>query len=221
MASGKKIRVLIADGRPVFRMGLRLLLAEQPDITVVGEVDNTDQVLKKVSALKPQVVLIHSRLGEKNGHSALQQLRRNHPKARVFVLVSSDKEEEHVRALRLPTTQIVPKQTPFRQLVQWIRQMEQAGSRLAPSVPGSVTEMASGSAQFGGEVKKSSPLSSRERQVVELVSQGFKNREIAQRMFISERTVKNHLHSIIDKLGVSDSLELVLYITYKNLQGSH
>ncbi|MBI3935035.1 MAG: response regulator transcription factor [Acidobacteria bacterium] len=64
----------------------------------------------------------------------------------------------------------------------------------------------------------SSPLSARERQVVELVSQGFRNREIAQRMFISEQTVKNHLHNIFDKLGVSDRLELALYAIHKNLQ---
>ena len=74
--------------------------------------------------------------------------------------------------------------------------------------------------EWGDASKDSSPLSARERQVVELVSQGFKNREIAQRMFISEQTVKNHLHNIFDKLGVSDRLELALYAIHKNLQGA-
>jgi DNA-binding NarL/FixJ family response regulator len=210
MPVAKKIRLLIADDRPVFRMGLRMLLDKETDISIVGEVDKGDQVLKKVTTLKPQVILLHAHLGEANGRSVVQQVHRSLPKARLLILVSSEKEEDQVRTLRLPTAQIVPRQTPFSALLEWIRQPE--GSAGPPPLP---------AAPWTGEAKDFvSPLSSRERQVVELVSQGFKNREIAQRMFISEQTVKNHLHNIFDKLGVSDRLELALYAIHKNLQGS-
>ena len=213
MTGPKKIRVLIADGRPVFRMGLRLLLEKEADISIVGEADKGDQVIKKVTALKPQVILLHSRLGEANGRSNLQQIHRNHAKSRLHILISSDHEEDQVKALRLPAAHIIPKHAPLRALLQWIRQSEGAKGELtsegAPAAAPSIWEE---------ETKDSSPLSARERQVVELVSQGFKNREIAQRMFISEQTVKNHLHNIFDKLGVSDRLELALYAIHKNLQ---
>jgi DNA-binding NarL/FixJ family response regulator len=217
MATVKKIRVLIADGRPVFRAGLRLMFEKEADISVVGEADKSDQIVKKVAGLKPQVILLHARLGELNGRSVVQQLHRSHPKTRLIILTSSDQEEDQFRALRLSAAQVVPRHASFRALAQWIRQAE--GAEKLEDIP--EARSAANSAAWNGEAAKdSSPLSSRERQVVELVSQGFKNREIAQRMFISEQTVKNHLHNIFDKLGVSDRLELALYAIHKNLQAA-
>lgn len=218
MRGAKKIRLLVGDGRPLFRMGLRQLLAKEADISVVGEVESADQVVKKVTALKPQVLLLHSRLGESNGRSVLQQLQRGHPRVRVLILISNDKDADLIKGLRLPSAQIVPKQASFQQLIQWIRQLEEAGGRVDASIAGIPPPEAFAPAPWSSEEKDSSPLSARERQVVELVSQGFKNREIAQRMFISEQTVKNHLHNIFDKLGVSDRLELALYAIHKNMQ---
>jgi DNA-binding NarL/FixJ family response regulator len=217
MAAPKKIRVMIADGRPVFRAGLRLLFEKEGGITVVGEADKADQVLKKVAVLKPQVIVLHARLGEANGRSILQQVHRSNSKSRMLILVSTDQEEDQVKALRLPAAQVVPKHTPFRLLMQWIRQFEGGGT--GDAILDSGVRPVADQLEWGDTSKDSSPLSARERQVVELVSQGFKNREIAQRMFISEQTVKNHLHNIFDKLGVSDRLELALYAIHKNLQG--
>ena len=218
MATPKKIRVMIADGRPVFRTGLRLLFEKETGITVVGEADKADQVLKKVAALKPQVIVLHARLGETNGRSILQQVQRSNSKSRMLILVSTDQEEDQVKALRLPATQVVPKHTPFRLLMQWIRQSQGGGK--GDAVLDSGVRPVADQPEWEDDSKDSSPLSARERQVVELVSQGFKNREIAQRMFISEQTVKNHLHNIFDKLGVSDRLELALYAIHKNLQSA-
>ena len=216
MVAQKKLRVLIADGRPVFRKGLRLILQKEPDITVVGEAERGDQVIKKVAALKPNVLLLHAHLGESNGRSILQQLHRNHSKVRLLILISSDEEEDQVKALRLPATHVVPKHAPVRVLMQWIRQQDSAAAKAEAA--GAGVRSADGPTLWEDDSKDSSPLSARERQVVELVSQGFKNREIAQRMFISEQTVKNHLHNIFDKLGVSDRLELALYAIHRNLQ---
>ncbi len=215
-SAGKKIRVLVADGRPLVRMGLRLLLEQESDLTVVGEADKADLVVKKATTTRPQVILLDARLGEVSGRSVLQQLHRSLPKLRLLVFGTSDKEEDQVRTLRVPSAQVVPRQTSFQALLRLIRQLDggipdsvaAAGDR-APAEP----------SPWATDAKDSSPLSARERQVVELVSQGFKNREIAQRMFISEQTVKNHLHNIFDKLGVSDRLELALYAIHKNLQG--
>jgi DNA-binding NarL/FixJ family response regulator len=214
MAAQKKLRILIADGRPVFRKGLRLLLQKEPDLTVVGEAERGDQVIKKLTALKPHVILLHAQLGESNGRSIMQQIHRSHSKSRLLILISNDHEEDQIKALRLPAAHIVPKHAPLRILMQWIRQQDAAAAKAEAAGSGSAADPT----VWEDEAKDSSPLSVRERQVVELVSQGFKNREIAQRMFISEQTVKNHLHNIFDKLGVSDRLELALYAIHRNLQ---
>jgi DNA-binding NarL/FixJ family response regulator len=217
MTAAKKIRVMIADSRPVFRTGLRLLCEKESDLQIVGEVDKGDDVLKRVGSLKPQIILLHARLGEANGRSVAQQLSRSHPKTRLMILTSNEQEENQFRALRLTAAQIIPRNAGFRALSQWMRQLDGAIGKL--EIPPDARPAADAGAWENG-AKDNSPLSSRERQVVELVSQGFKNREIAQRMFISEQTVKNHLHNIFDKLGVSDRLELALYAIHKNLQTS-
>ncbi len=213
MARAKKIRVLIGDGRPTFRAGLKILLEKEKDFSIVGEVESADKVVKKVGTTKAQVVILHFILSESGGRSVLQSLQRNHPKTRVLVLTSSDKDEEQLRAIRLATVRVMPRTASVDQLVQCIR------SNDAGPLPSGRSEAGDeGNPYYLSEDPDNSPLSARERQVVELVSQGFKNKEIAQRMFISEQTVKNHLHNIFDKIGVSDRLELALYAIHKHLQ---
>ncbi|MSO20007.1 MAG: response regulator transcription factor [Acidobacteria bacterium] len=215
MAAQKKIKLLLGDPRPAFRAGLKLLLSSEKDVALIGEVEAADQVVKKVTALKPQVILIHSQLSEFGGRNLLLQVQRNFPRTRMLVMATSEDEEGSIRALRISTVQLVPRQAAFKQVLQWILRAETNGSTAVPAAGATATSSKSGADEAEGD----SPLSSRERQVVELVSQGFKNREIAQRMFISEQTVKNHLHNVFDKLGVSDRLELALYAIHKQMQG--
>jgi DNA-binding NarL/FixJ family response regulator len=217
MAKAKKIRVLIADGRPVFRSGLRVLLSQEPDISVVGEAESGQQTLKRVAQLSPRVLIMDS-FGGVDGADVVQQLQRKHSDTRVILLSSSDKEDESLKAMRPATAGIVTMHAPFSLLLQCIRKAE-AGEPWSDGSPiASAAKDFSGLFSRGGKSSQALVLSARERQVVELVSQGFKNKEIAQRMFISEQTVKNHLHNIFDKLGVSDRLELALYAIHKNLQ---
>ena len=216
MAAQKKIRLLIGDPRPTFRDGLKLLLSKQDDVNLVGEADSADQVIKKVTAHKPHVALLHPGFSQVSGRNVFLQLQRNFPHTRLLILTFKDEDEGELRALRIPSLQLIPRQTPFSQVLQWIRQADANGNSPAPQASG---KSAVAKDADEGAAADASPLSSRERQVVELVSQGFKNREIAQRMFISEQTVKNHLHNIFDKLGVSDRLELALYAIHKQLQG--
>ncbi len=215
MAAQKKVKLLLGDPRPAFRAGLRLLLSSEKDVALIGEVESADQVVKKVTALKPQVILIHSQISEFGGRNLLLQVQRNFPRMRMLVMVPSEDEEGSIRALRISTVQLVPRQAAFKQVLQWILQAETNGATAVPATRATATSSKSGVDEAEGD----SLLSSRERQVVELVSQGFKNREIAQRMFISEQTVKNHLHNVFDKLGVSDRLELALYAIHKQMQG--
>lgn len=217
MATPKKIKLLLADPRPTFREGFRLLVSREKDVALVGEADAADQVVRKLTALKPQVALLHADFSEHGGRNVFLQIHRNFPRTRLLVMAPSEADEAELRALRIPTLQLVPRQTSFSQVLQWVRQAEANGADPAPQAAGVAAAPPENGEEAPGD---GSPLSSRERQVVELVAQGFKNREIAQRMFISEQTVKNHLHNIFDKLGVSDRLELALYAIHRSLQGN-
>jgi len=218
MIKKKQIRVLIGDLHPIFRSGLRYLLSRESSISVVGEVDDSKQILKMVSTRKPTILILDSLLTEGNGQDFLQELQQKHKKVRVILLTATKKDEDFLRDFRTKTAGLVSKQAAFVTLVQCIRKVDSGGvwtngDRLGSSGIEPLPTSAS-----AAPVKDNVPLSFREKQVVSLVSQGYRNKEIAERMFISEQTVKNHLHNIFDKLGISDRLELALYAIHRNLQ---
>lgn len=219
MVKANKTRVLIADSRPVLRAGLQALFAHGTDFTVVGETDSGPGVMKSTKELKPNLLLLDSKiLAQDESVNLLRELDLKHKHTRVLVLVTSDMEEGFIRNM-WRSAEILPKNASFETLL----------SHISPNGAGQSADLqesvkpaaaASGSGHSSREAFPTTPmrLSLRERQVVELVSQGYKNKEIALRMFISEQTVKNHLHNIFDKLGISDRLELVLYSIHGNLQ---
>lgn len=220
MAKQEKIRILIGDQRPVFRAGLRKLLSGQPGFAIVGEAEDERQLVKGVRALKPAVLLLEAVLsgGVETQFAILREVLRRQKNLRIVALTSSDREEEGMRSVRRSLAAILPRHTPFRVLAECVRRV--AAGESWPDAPLTATPGSPAAGLFspGGQSLDKSPLSQREKQVVELIAQGFKNKEIADRMFISEQTVKNHLHNIFDKLGVSDRLELALYAIHKNLQ---
>ena len=220
MARQTKIRILIGDQRPIVRAGLRKLLSKEGGFQIVGEADNGPQLLKRARSLKPAVLLMEGLLagGVETEFDVLQELQLKQKNLRIIALTSTERDDELMRSVRRSLAAILPKRTSFSVLAECIRRV--ASGESWPDAP--VAAMAGSSAMglFSSTSPSldSSPLSEREKQVVELISQGFKNKEIAERMFISEQTVKNHLHNIFDKLGVSDRLELALYAIHKNLQ---
>jgi len=215
------IRVLIADDHPIVRDGLRKLLSLEEDFQIVGEASDGCEVLDKVQELDPDVLLLDLRMPNLDGLSALQALQQTNKHTRVIVLTASEDKNEFVQAMKLGCSGIVLKQTAPELIVKSIRKVHggeiwldshtTAAVMRQFAAPGETT--ASGS----GKTRERSPLSQREREIVQLVAQGYKNKEMAEKMFISEQTVKNHLHNIFDKLGVSDRLELALYAIHKGL----
>jgi DNA-binding NarL/FixJ family response regulator len=224
-ASGPKIRIVVADDHPIFRDGLCKLLALEEDFEVVAQAQDGRQVLEVLQQLSPDILLLDLKMPGLDGLATLQRLQAVKNKTRVIVLTASDDKNEFVQAMRLGTSGIVLKQTATELLIKSIRRVhageiwldshttaavirqfvaaDEAPPQLVPAIP--------------GRERERSPLSQREREIVALVAQGFKNKEMAEKMFISEQTVKNHLHNIFDKLGVSDRLELALYAIHNNL----
>jgi two-component system nitrate/nitrite response regulator NarL len=215
------VRLLIADDHPIVRDGLKKLLLLEDDFEVVGEASDGREVLEKVRDLDPDVLLLDLRMPNLDGLGALQALQQINKRTRVIILTASEDKNEFVQAMKLGCSGIVLKQTAPDLIVKSIRKVNSGEIWLDSHTTAAVMRtFSTGPGDQGGTNSKGrerSPLSTREREIVALVAQGYKNKEMAEKMFISEQTVKNHLHNIFDKLGVSDRLELALYAIHKGL----
>ena len=226
--SKPKIRIVVADDHPIFRDGLCRLLALEEDFEVVAQAQDGRQVLDVLQQHEPDILLLDLKMPGLDGLATLQRLQIAKNKTRVIVLTASDDKNEFVQAMKLGTSGIVLKQTATELLIKSIRKVHAGEIWLDSHTTAAVIRQfvandevqpsmhALPSAPATRE-RERSPLSQREREIVALVAQGFKNKEMAEKMFISEQTVKNHLHNIFDKLGVSDRLELALYAIHNNL----
>ena len=224
-ASGQKIRIVVADDHPIFRDGLCKLLALEEDFEVVAQAQDGREVLEVLQQQTPDILLLDLKMPGLDGLATLQRLQQVKNKTRVIVLTASDDKNEFVQAMRLGTSGIVLKQTATELLIKSIRRVHAGEIWLDSHTTAAVIRQFVANdepppqmvSSTPGRERERSPLSQREREIVALVAQGFKNKEMAEKMFISEQTVKNHLHNIFDKLGVSDRLELALYAIHNNL----
>ncbi|MGA2132992.1 MAG: response regulator transcription factor [Bryobacteraceae bacterium] len=220
-----KIRIVVADDHPIFRDGLCRLLALEPDFEVVAQAHDGRQVLDVLQQHEPDILLLDLKMPGLDGLATLQRLQTSKHKTRVIVLTASEDKNEFVQAMKLGTSGIVLKQSATDLLIKSIRKVNAGEIWLDSHTTAAVMrqfatgmdEPPTGAPASSSRERERSLLSQREREIVALVAQGFKNKEMAEKMFISEQTVKNHLHNIFDKLGVSDRLELALYAIHNNL----
>jgi DNA-binding NarL/FixJ family response regulator len=218
--AGRKIRVGIVDDHPIVREGLRKLLELEDDIEVVGEADNGRTALELVEDAHPDILLLDLKMPGMDGLTALQTMQNAGHPTRVIVLTASEDKSEWVQAMKLGCSGIVIKQTQPELIVKSIHKVQSGEIWLDSHTTAAVMRQFAAPGEPlppGSKSRERSPLSNREREIVALVAQGYKNKEMAEKMFISEQTVKNHLHNIFDKLGVSDRLELALFAIHKGL----
>ncbi len=226
LGTPSKIRIVVADDHPIFRDGLCRLLALEEDFEVVAQAEDGRQVLDVLQQHEPDILLLDLKMPGLDGLATLQRLQIAKNKTRVIVLTASDDKNEFVQAMKLGTSGIVLKQTATELLIKSIRKVHAGEIWLDSHTTAAVIRQFVANEEAPARSfpppppvreRERSPLSQREREIVALVAQGFKNKEMAEKMFISEQTVKNHLHNIFDKLGVSDRLELALYAIHNNL----
>jgi len=210
------IKVLIADDHAFFRDGLRKLLEGPDDISVVGEASNGNECIKMLDKFKPDILLLDLRMPEKDGLAVLTEVNFESLSTRVIVLTAAEDDRDVIRAMRLGARGVVLKQSASELLLKSIRQVHDGEIWLDNRMTAEVIDAFKKSAE-SGQRREKPLLSDREKEVVQLVVQGFRNREIGEKLFISEQTVKNHLHNIFDKLSVSDRLELALYAMHHKL----
>jgi DNA-binding NarL/FixJ family response regulator len=210
------VRILVADDHAIFRDGLRKLLDGADDVQIVGEASNGNECVKMLARLKPDILLLDLRMPEKDGLGVLEEINFDTVQTRVIVLTAAEDDRDVVRAMRLGARGVVLKQSASDLLLKSIRKVHDGEIWLDNRMTAEVIDAFKKSAE-AGQRREKPLLSDREKEIVQLVAQGFRNREIGEKLFISEQTVKNHLHNIFDKLGVSDRLELALYAIHHRL----
>ena len=186
------------------------------DISIVGEAADGNECVAMMAKLRPDIVLLDLNMPGKNGVAVLEEVNFDSLSTRAIVLTAAEDDRDAVRAMRLGARGIVLKQSASDLLVKSIHRVYGGEIWLDNRITAEVMKAFAKSSD-GRARRDKSLLSDREKQIVQLVAQGYRNKEIGEKLFISEQTVKNHLHNIFDKLGVSDRLELALYAMHHRL----
>ena len=209
---------------PSFATAFKKLLSLEDDFEIVGEASDGREVLDMVQELDPDVLLLDLRMPNLDGLSTLQAMQQTNKRTRVIILTASEDKNEFVQAMKLGCSGIVLKQTAPDLIVKSIRKVHAGEIWLDSHTTAAVMRQFATAPEGGGSrtARRQGPralpaVARANAKSSQLVAQGYKNKEMAEKMFISEQTVKNHLHNIFDKLGVSDRLELALYAIHKGL----
>ena len=214
----KKIRVVIADDHTIVRKGLCSLLEGEGQIEVVGEAENGREAMKKVEQLMPDVVLLDITMPGLNGLETTRQLKKRFPKLKILILTMHDNEEYIFETLRAGASGYLVKRTAPEELIQAIQAVHRGDSFLSPSVSKRVIDEF---VRFGNQEVKDDDrfikLTDREREVLQLIAEGRVNREIAELLHISIKTVESHRAHIMEKLGIRNIAELTQYAIRKGL----
>lgn len=191
-----KIKIVIADDHLVVRDGLRGMLESQPDFELVGEASNGEEAVRLALKLEPNVVLVDLRMPIMDGVTAIREIKAHDPAIQVLVLTTYDSDADILPAIEAGATSYLLKDTSREELYRAIRAAAHGETVLAPTV----------AARLIGQMRTRTEerLSERELEVLQLVSAGASNSEIASHLHISQATVKSHLIHIFDKLGVTD-----------------
>jgi NarL family two-component system response regulator LiaR len=204
----KTIRVLVVDDHVIVRAGLRALLAEVPDMEVVGEAEDGVRATELARELRPDVILMDLVMPAVDGIEAIRQIMAEHPDARILALTSFSADDKVFPALKAGALGYLLKDTEPHDLVCAIRQVNRGESSLHPSVARKVLQ------EFHlphGAKKNAETLTEREAEVLGQVAQGLSNQEIALTLFVSEATVRTHVSNILAKLHMANRVQATLY----------
>jgi DNA-binding NarL/FixJ family response regulator len=207
----QKITVLLADDHTVVRAGLRALLEAEEDINVVGESENGREAVRMAKHLQPDVVVMDIAMPSLNGLEATRQVTRESPKSRVLIL-SSYSNDEYVQQLTdAGATGYLVKQTAAQDLVAAIREVKKGNAFFSPAISKRLLEHFRTMVNRPPGERKSTKLTPRELEVLQLVAEGYANKQIAAELFISIKTVEKHREQLMRKLDIHDVAGLTRY----------
>jgi DNA-binding NarL/FixJ family response regulator len=211
-----KIRVLVADREGIFRLGLKKLFAVEDDLRVVGEAENAGQVVARAKTFQPDLVFIQEEVLTATVGNLISAVLEVAPQCKVVATSSSVSDESSMRHVRNGAAGVILKTVDPQLFVRCARRITGGGTWIPKK---QVSNMAKPlEARPENPPRPVDTLTHREKTVISYLMQGWHNREIGTHLSISEQTVKNHLHTIYDKVGASDRLELVLYAIHQRME---
>jgi len=206
----KPIRLLIADDHNIVRKGLKVLLATEKDMQVVGEAENGARAVEKAADLVPDVILMDIVMPEMDGIEATRRITADRPESRILVLTSFAADDKVFPAVKAGALGYLLKDSTPEQLVEAIRRVHRGEPSLEPSIARKVLQELSHPGG-GGEKQTADPLTEREMEVLRLIAQGMSNKEIASALFVAEWTVRSHVSNILGKLHLASRTQAALY----------
>ena len=205
------IRVFLLDDHEVVRTGLRQLLESGGDIEVVGEAGTAASAIARIPALKPDVAILDARLPDGSGVEVCRQIRSGEPSTKAIILTSFDDDEALFASIMAGAAGYILKQVTGQDLLAAVRHVAAGGSLLDPKV----TERVMQRLRDGGpeEPEELRSLSAQERRILELVAEGLTNKQIGERLFLAEKTVKNYMSNVLAKLGLVSRTQAAVFAT--------
>jgi NarL family two-component system response regulator LiaR len=205
---GETIRLLIADDHAIVREGLRALIGTEPGLELVAEASDGVEAVSKTHALKPDVILLDMMMPRKDGLGAIEEIMREQPNARILVLTSFAEDDKVFPAIKAGALGYLLKDSSPQELLQAIRNVYQGEASLHPTIARKLMRELN---QPTNLPPTTDPLTEREVEVLRLVAQGLTNDDIAEKLVVSERTVRTHVSHILDKLHLANRTQMALY----------
>ncbi len=206
----KRLRILMVDDHEVVRLGLRLLLQNRAEFELVGEAETGAQALAQVERLRPDLVILDIRLPDRDGLEICREITQRFPGTRVLILTAHPDEEFIVRAIEAGASGYVLKRAGSRELMQALEALARGEAILDPAITRHVLEQFRRRAR-AAQADAFKDLTQRERLILARIAEGKTNKEIAEELFLTEKTVRNYVSIILDKLGLSNRVEAAAY----------
>ena len=219
-AEDEVIRVLIADDQALFRRGLYVVLGTEENIEVVAEAEDGEQAITKAEEMAPDVVLMDVRMPRVNGIEAASRIRETLPSTKILMLTVSDEEDDLYEAIKAGANGYLLKEISVEEVASAIRAVVQGQSLISPSMASKLLNEFNSLARQAADRREQLPapvLTARELEVLKLVARGMSNRDVADQLYISENTVKNHVRNILEKLHLHSRMEAVVYAMREKL----
>jgi DNA-binding NarL/FixJ family response regulator len=211
------IRLLLVDDQSLVRQGLKAMLSLEADLEIVGMAENGEEAIAQVEALNPDVILMDVRMPIMNGSTATRIICERFPNAKILVLSTYDEDRDVSDAIRAGAKGYLLKDMPSEELVNAIRCINSGYTQLAPGLLERVIHQKPVEQNPPESISAIAELTPRELDVAKLVAVGATNQEIAQKLFISESTVKTHLNSIFNRLNLKNRSQLAIYANSRTI----